>query len=173
MKTTMLSKNKRSVSNKKILDLFAQDSIYLQALLPLLSALNWHGSEQDLVEAAPYLAEYLDLAGFINMLDRLGYSATQQNTNLQYFDNRFFPCLFITNDKVYVLLSEENQKISAFDATANKTCQLEKNDAPGKLFLFKKISKKTFNQNSKAWLRDLIDHYRSLLIQILYSGSNI
>lgn len=168
MSKKIINKQSTGLSDKKLRELFAQDSVYVHCLIPLLSALNWKGTERELVEAAPYLAPYLDLGGLINMMNRLGFNVTRNVTNLRSFDHRLFPCLFIAADnKPYVLLKEEGGKILAFDPTANKPCHLEETSSKGRVFLFLPDKKTSISERSKTWFRDLIDHYRPLLLQIL------
>lgn len=168
MSKKILNKKQASLSDKNVRKLFVEDSAYLHALLPLLSALNWKGRERELIEAAPYLAPYLDLGGFINMMNRLGFNVTRNITNLHAFDSRLFPCLFVAADnKPYILLKEEQGRISAFDATENKACLLDKTRSQGKVFLFIRDHKTSISERSKTWFGDLVDHYRSLLLQVL------
>lgn len=168
MSKRILNKKQTGLSDKSLRRLFVEDSAYLHCLLPLLSSLNWKGKERELVEAAPYLAPYLDLGGFINMMNRLGFNVTRNIASLRTFDSRLFPCLFVSADnKPYVLLKEEQGKITAFDATENKACLLDKTRTQGKVFLFMRDHKTSISERSKTWFGDLVDHYRSLLLQIL------
>ena len=168
MSKKILNKKHTGLSDKSLRQLFVEDSAYLHCLLPLLSSLNWQGKERELIEAAPYLAPYLDLGGFINMMNRLGFTVTRNTTNLRSFDKRLYPCLFVSADeKPYILLKEEQGRIVAFDATENKPCVLEKTRTQGRVFLFMRDRRTTISERSKTWFHDLVDHYRSLLLQIL------
>lgn len=168
MSKKILNKKTETISDRRLRALFSEDSAYLHCLLPLLSALNWGGSERELIEVAPHISPILDLGGFINMMTRLGYAVTRNVTNLRSFDMRMFPCLYISaDDKPYVLIKEENKKILAFDATNNQSCYLERTSKKGRVFLFLKDNKSSINQRSKSWFRDLVDHYRSLLVEVL------
>lgn len=168
MSKKTLAKKKVPLSDKHFRALFSEESTYVHCVLPLLSALNWQGGERDLLESAPYLASYLDLAGFINVMMQLGYEVKRNSTTLRALDARLLPSLFVTKDeKVYVLLKEENNEILAFDAQTNQQCHLQKDALAGTIFLFSESEQKTISGKSKTWLGDLIDHYRGLLVQVL------
>jgi ATP-binding cassette subfamily C protein LapB len=169
-------KRQHYLTDRKLRAQFCQESLYLNALLPLLSALNFKGREEDLLEAAPYLSTYLDLSGLMVMMEKLGFESFSHKVNLKNVDERLLPALFVgENGGVYVLLKKESEGLRVYSANEKKMVQMddEKTHCSGKLYGFS-LSKSgpsegVGNSSGKgSWTRQLIGKYRGLLLQVLF-----
>lgn len=164
----LILSSKKLLSDRKVRKLYADNSGFLSCLLPLLTALNWKGDERELVEATPYLSSHLDLAGFIAVMDNLNYSVNKSNLKLFELDERLLPCLFVDKtNKPKLILAKKQKKITVYDPDKNSSELIEIDDTKGTAYWFKPNTVDSSAERSKSWFRDLIDHYRPLVLQVL------
>jgi ATP-binding cassette, subfamily C, bacterial LapB len=125
------------LTDERLRAYFSEKSPYLNALLPLLSALNFKGTEENLIEVAPYLSRYLGVFDFLLMIEKLGFSTvlSEKISPKKLLELKNFPALWITTeneiDEIYVILeSKGGDKLSergflAFFANDRKIVHLD------------------------------------------------
>ncbi|WCL54660.1 peptidase domain-containing ABC transporter [Gimibacter soli] len=95
---------------------FEAQSPFAATLFPLLKALGWRGTLNELFEALPHFASTLGMAELQNVLALLGYRTQERRiARLAEIDPRLFPLIFVTDaSKPYVLTKDEAGGVAAF-----------------------------------------------------------
>ncbi len=161
-----------ALRNKKT-DEFSSNSPYAACLFPILKALGWKNVERELVEALPHFAEEIDLVDLRNILVNIGYDSSPLSTQLNQLKAELYPSIFITAaNKVYVLISHENNEIKYFDAQTEKIVTSPAKDLgiPGVAYLFtdKHASHgmPSSSDISANWFGDLTERFRKLIFHL-------
>ncbi|MEJ2124052.1 MAG: ATP-binding cassette domain-containing protein [Alphaproteobacteria bacterium] len=85
---------------------------------PLLMALGWSGNERHFHEALPYQENLETLEDLRAVLFRMHFATEPKPTVICKIDSQFFPCLFVTSDKILVLFSyEDDGSMIAYEGT--------------------------------------------------------
>lgn len=95
---------------------FEAVSPFAACLMPLLTALGWHGDPRHIVEALPHFAADLDLDGLRNVLIELSYATKPRQLLADDIDPRLLPCLHVDERGVpRVIIEHEAGRIRYFD----------------------------------------------------------
>ena len=116
---------------------FTAASPWAACLMPLLTALGWHGSPRDVAEALPHFADTLDLTDLRNVLVTLGYESQSVSTSLHRLDPRLFPCLF-AGDRggAMVITGRTGDVLHGFDGVSGGSVELPAGAVRGTAFFF-------------------------------------
>ena len=139
-------------------------------LKPLLSALNWQGSPNQLAEALPHIEPVEKINELRSVLYHLNYYTKPFNHSPNSLRKTDFPCLF-ENEKgqVFVLLSYEgDHKYNAIGSVSPQRRIIDLNKCDGVLYLIEPInlemSEKEIEKN--GWVRQLIKTFRSQFLKL-------
>ncbi|MDJ0944614.1 MAG: ATP-binding cassette domain-containing protein [Kiloniellales bacterium] len=139
-------------------------------LMPLLSALGWHGNPRQLAEAMPHFADSLDIVDLLNVLANLNYVTRPAELSLDHLDPRLLPCLFVPDDgAAKVLLEEADGGFRAFDAaTAETGFQAALPMAGTAYFVSARDSDGEAERRPQDdWFRSVAQRFRGLVLQML------
>ncbi len=158
-------------------------SSYACCLVPLLSALEWHGEIERICEALPHYPDTFDQVDFINTMVNLDFNVNACDIRLKTFDHRLAPSLFVTtnsgnrDDGVYLLITGEDGAVTVYDGSTRalesfKTLPNRK----GRLFVFTPLLKETDHENmisanadqtTFGWWRNLTRRFDWIFVQIV------
>ncbi|WP_417317275.1 peptidase domain-containing ABC transporter [Emcibacter sp.] len=147
---------------------FHASSDYAACLLPLLQALGWRGQLRRLFESLPHFADSLELTEFRNTLAHLHYRTDRAEVELSSVDPRLFPCLYVEEDKPYVILSKDSEGILYFDSEDQQEKYTDGKKRIGTAYF---ISTKHGSQTNKAdedlapknWIKDLFLRFKGTI----------
>ncbi|WP_051610256.1 peptidase domain-containing ABC transporter [Terasakiella pusilla] len=106
-------------------------------LLPLLTALEWEGSQRTLSEALPHFANELDLTDFLNIVGKLGFKSQKINISLKDIDPRIMPCLFLPKyADAIVVLGRNGDLCKIYDPEQQSVREIEAVSLQGTAYVF-------------------------------------
>ncbi|MBO6826516.1 MAG: ATP-binding cassette domain-containing protein [Sneathiella sp.] len=149
------------------------NSQYAACISPLLEALGWRGTDEQVLEAMPHFKTTMDQLDFRSAMANLHYESRTERTSIKGIDARLYPCLFDPDKgSVKLLISENEDGILAYDASRQDYVKLNKRrDVAGKgsAFFFRPIPRETIGQwnSSKNWFRAVLSRFRPQVKQIL------
>ena len=135
-------------------------------LMPLLSALNWHGERREIAEAAPHFADGLDIGDLRKILAELKYATRHRQMRMGDIDPRLLPCLFAPEgDPLVVVLSADDN--GGYQVLNGATGQIEtiNNDPPGDAYLISEITEEPVTEQ-QPWSAGLLARFRPFLWKI-------
>lgn len=165
-------KNNMTFSSKQ-LEAFSRvyHSSYLNALQPLLNALQWHASERYLFESLPQDLSHLSCYDLLHTMELLYYEYSSFDANLKNIDYRFFPCLFVRQDKkVFVLIKEKDENLTIYDCQERmeKTFKLSELNWRGKVYIFKQKEIKNVETTvNVSWFSSILTEFKPLALLIV------
>lgn len=160
-------------------------SPFAACVAPLLTALGWNGEIHQICESLPHYPDQIDRVDFINTLANLNYRIQHTSINLRNFDPRLAPCLVVIHEdtdreRPYIIFSDENQTLQAFDGTSLKCFPFEeilKNK--GTLYAFSPLDEDSVEKNkldqqviekSGRWARYISKRFTPVFRQIFISS---
>ena len=139
-------------------------------LMPLLSALGWHGNPRHLAEALPHFADSLDITDLRNVLANLNYATTPAELTLEELDPRLLPCLFLPQQgAARVVLEADESGFKVFNGSTTETETLPASSLPGTAFFVSPADdrKDAERQPNEDWFRSVALRFRGLVLQML------
>jgi ATP-binding cassette, subfamily C, bacterial LapB len=146
---------------------FKYPSPFQKCLVPLLDALNWNGSERDLLEAMPVETDVMGLDGFLATIASLNYECRTSRVSLQKLDLRLLPCLFIRkNGNVSVIIRHLDNAYMVFDGATGRFDTISIRAEVGTAVFFRPVVKSsgTLQQPGKYWFWKTLSRFKNLLI---------
>lgn len=133
---------------------------------PLLKHLEWKGDERTLFESLPHLMMIQTLERFCWVMQSLGYTNKKITVNLQYIDERLFPCLFVPKDgsAPKVIIEKVGQDLSVYDGEKDKRDVLRDLDIDGVIVSFKPQGAFQAKQDSTHWFRNVLVKEKNLFL---------
>ena len=147
---------------------------YEHCLVPLLSALKWHGSMRTIKEAMPHYSKIVSTRGFCDVLKHLNYNYSTLPLDMENFDERLLPCLFVTEDNdVMVLLERKGGMFRVFDGLTNAETNIELSrvaavSKKAKLYIFKPTESESKAYAHSNWIRDMYRQNKGLIYNALF-----
>jgi ATP-binding cassette, subfamily C, bacterial LapB len=135
-------------------------------VMPLLTALKWHGSQRQLTQALPHLAEELDLSYFLGTMSNLGYKAAFFGQRFAGFDARFLPCLWMPKGAPAMVIMEAlpDGRYRVFDSdTQREECLAALPADQGEIVVFRPEKNPLAFASEKtqtSWTSDLFWSFR-------------
>ncbi len=139
-------------------------------LLPLLTALDWEGSQRSLSEALPHFADELDLTDLLNVVGKLGFRSERIEIRLHELDPRILPCLFLPKKgKAFVVMGREGNMLDIFNTETEAAEKLEASKLSGDAYVFLPLgSDENVKQNiSKGYISNIFSRFRGLILRTL------
>jgi ATP-binding cassette, subfamily C, bacterial LapB len=148
---------------------FLKGSQLLNCLDPLLRQLGFGGGKHQIAEMLPHFAEKLDINDFCKIMDAFGYQCESFNGNLSKLDKRLPAFLFVSDDRVQVVLDMSDDALTVFDGEQKTQLVLERQACRynGTAFVFSK--KETFNHSHRAkkkWFGKILARFKPLFFQV-------
>jgi len=144
-------------------------------LLPLLTALEWEGTQRTLSEALPHFANELDLTDFLNIVAKLGFKSQKVAISLNEIDPRIMPCLFLPrNGEAIVVLGRTHEHCKIYDPAQQSVCEVTPDGIKGVAYVFSAAEdpagtqagrKQSFVSAISARFRGLV--WRTLMISMV------
>lgn len=173
-------------------------SEYAHALTFLLAGLEWQGQIGQVCEALPHMPGELDHIDLVNTMVNLGFHVESSPLNLENFDSRLAPCLFIVGKDdapeypLVLLDAPEIDGAKAYDPRKKKVLPLgEFPSEEGILYYFSPLTEdlsardriaSNVDENPYRWFRNLTKRFDtifyqtflvSVLINVLALGSSL
>lgn len=151
---------------------FTAASDIAACLLPLLTALGWHGNPRDVAEALPHFADTLDLTALRNVMVTLNYTSRPFEVRLAEIDPRLLPCLFIPeHGSAMVVLRMGPAGLTVFNGETAAIIELAWPATKGTAYFFSMIEQEPKNAVAApprdGWFRGVIGRFHILGWQIL------
>lgn len=140
---------------------------------PLLMWLGWHGVGRHLYEALPHVDRIETIEDLRAVLFRLNYMTEPKLTKISKIDHEDLPCLFVSDNKIYVLLGfEEDNTLAVFDSSTKEFTQLTDGTMSGVAYLLKPLDVEAERKQrlQSTWLSFVIARFRESLVLILSLG---
>lgn len=143
-------------------------------LVPLLTALDWNGTERALRESLPHFAQISSGVMFCQVMTHLNYENSMIKVRLGDIDSRLLPCLFVADSgAVHVVRSIDEEKVEIFSGDHNKELIIpvtEQKDffAQGHAYLFNEIKAEDMPGHiGRNWLRSTYEKNKTLIYSAL------
>ena len=139
-------------------------------LMPLLSALGWHGNPRQLAEALPHFADSLDIVDLRNVLANLNYTTRPAELSLRDLDPRLLPCLFVPHQgAAMVVLEGAEGGFQVFDSTTSEVGFKAATARPGTAFFVSAEESESEGERRPQddWFRSVARRFRGLVYQML------
>jgi len=146
---------------------FGQTNDLAQCLLPLLDALGWRGSHDDLIEALPHFTSELDQADLLNTMANLKFESKTLETRLSGVDERMMPCLFLPdNGPAKVLIKKIEKEAFLFDGGTQGFTTTKMGRLKGTAVFFDMMSSETVGllKPQKDWFQKVLLRFRKIFI---------
>jgi ATP-binding cassette, subfamily C, bacterial LapB len=143
---------------------------WVMSLLILLESLKWQGSPRKLVEALPYNTSDLGLEDFRDILARLGFQTRPVDARIDQLSTRLMPCFYVNRYGMPSVALQSDDETSIYDSERGGLEALGKRRPQGQVFIVKELPKKRDTLASdrvSAWLREIIRHFRELLVKTI------
>jgi ATP-binding cassette, subfamily C, bacterial LapB len=141
---------------------------WIMSLLTLLESLKWQGSPRKLVEALPYNASDLDLEDFRDILARLGFQTRPVDSTIAELSPRLMPCFYVNRRGMPSVAMHADDETTVFDSEKGGLESLGERRRHGKVFVVKELPKQRdaiASDRVSTWLREIIRHFRELLVK--------
>ncbi|KAF0113092.1 MAG: ATP-binding cassette subfamily C bacterial [Rhodospirillaceae bacterium] len=150
---------------------FTVQSDFAACLLPLLTALGWHGQPRDVAEALPHFADTLDLTGLRNVMGTLHFASRSFRSTLATIDSRLLPILFVPDHgPALVILRHDPESITVFNgetaALNTVSWTVSWNATKGTAFCFTPLEPETRSQQTGGWFWTVMARFRILAWQV-------
>ncbi len=139
-------------------------------LMPLLSALGWHGNPRQLAEALPHFADSLDIVDLRNVLANLNYVTRPAELSFQDLDPRLLPCLFVPHQgAAMVVLEGLEGGYQVFDGATSEVGFKPAAAMPGIAFFVAPQDSEGEGERRPLddWFRSVALRFRGLVYQML------
>ena len=139
-------------------------------LMPLLSALGWHGNPRHLSEALPHFADSLDIVDLRNVLANLNYSTRPAKLALADLDPRLLPCLFLPDQGYAMVVLEATEAgFKVFNGATSEVEDLVPDREPGIAYFITetKADKDAEPRPDALWFHSIALRFRGLVLQML------
>ena len=148
---------------------------FLRCLIPLLDALNWNGTDREIVEAMPVEMDSMDLDGFMGTMANLNFEGRTVETRLDQIDARFFPCLFLSKEKksylstdrpAMVIIRDLEEYYMAFSGNSGTFKAVPFSNEKGTIVFFKPVQQlsSTLLVPQKYWFWKVILRFLNVLV---------
>jgi len=141
---------------------------YVMCLLTLLEALKWQGSPRKLVEALPHEAGDFSLEDFRDILARLGFRTIPIDGPISQMSLRLLPCFYLSRSNAPCVATAEGRKITVYDGAKGGLWSLKESTPPQSIFIIDALPKSRgapAQDRLGAWLREIVRHFRELLVK--------
>lgn len=144
---------------------FPQTTDYSRCLPRLLHALAWDGDARHLAEALPHMKPALDISGLCSVMANLELPPRHIASNLERLDERFFPCLFFSEDTpaMVILERQTDGRLRCFDGERAAEVIIEPVSTSGHLYVFPKLDRhgpRARAQAGGSWFGNLFYRFR-------------
>ena len=140
-------------------------------LMPLLSALGWHGQNRQLAEALPHFADSLDIQDLRQVLGNLKYESDEVRLALGEIDPRLAPCLFVPDQgAAFVVLGLEQAEVTIFNSQTLTIDSLDPHGIRGTAYFFKRLEEPAptvARSTNDAWFESVARRFRGLALRML------
>lgn len=110
-------------------------------LMPMLSSLGWLGSQTELLEALPHVADRLDLIDFRNTLAELGYRSERHTGRMRRIDTRLLPCLFLVGGRAPIVVHARTERgFRIFDSADQTVREIDGKGLSGYYYTFERFT---------------------------------
>ncbi len=148
---------------------FEPKSLYAKSLIPILDALEWNGSNTDLIEALVDNANDMDKDGLIHTLSNLKFKCF--SSKLKRLNNRttLFPSLYVTKKNIYIILNVREGNFLAYDTLKTEYRKIRKFEKGREILLFTTIDSEDFSLHKpqKNWFFNLISRLKKEFFYVL------
>lgn len=152
-----------------VLGPYTANSDLAACLLPLLTALGWHGHPRHIAEALPHFSDTLDITSFRNVMADLRYSSRPMQLSQDQVDPRLFPCLFLPDDgAAVVLLRADSDGVFLFDGQTGVVRHIAFDPRPGTAYFFSPAEDAEWQTQRRAqvgWFRTVLERFRGMVGQ--------
>jgi len=141
---------------------------FILCLLNLLESLKWQGSPRLLTEALPHERRELGIEDFRDTLARLGYRTLMVAGPISRLSPRLMPCIFLDRHGSPHVVTHEAGVTTVFDGNEGGTEPLGKSTPSGAMYIIDAAEKRRGaieGDRVGAWLRDVVRHFRDLLVK--------
>ena len=150
---------------------FRADSDFATCLMPLLSAIGWHGEVRHLAEALPHFANRLDVEGIRAVLANLNLVTHPKKIALGDLDPRLAPCLFQPKGRsAMVVLRREGDSFTVFDGASSTISKIAGKGLTGTAFFLSpaddQVSRAATNARTEHWFQSVATRFRGLVWQM-------
>ncbi len=146
---------------------------YETCLVPLLKALHWRGTRRQLKESLPHYKHLGSVYMLCDVLQHLNFEAQEFSMTVGDIDERFLPCLFVSEvGKPSLILSKNDKQIELFDPVRRKKVRVLLDEGnrksiegiDGKAFVFKRKKVEEYPIKEKPrWIRKAYLNNRPLV----------
>lgn len=142
---------------------------YGNVLTPLIDALNWQGSEDRLHQSMIHSFDRMTLNDLIETMANLNFGHDRiKSVKGRHIDQGVLPALYITRDKVLLILGMDGNDFLIYDADqgiyTNESLKAERGD----LFLFKYVGDRddSLLKTQNNWFTKLMIRFKKSLLQL-------
>lgn len=131
-------------------------------LIPLLDALGWKGSNTDILEALVDEPNKMNLDDLLKTMANLRFEGGIRKRRYRKVTAADLPCLCITSDNVYTLISGNSGGYQVFDGEIREYRYLEKLPARRKIVIFKPFDEGRFSflKPQNGWFGQVLQRFR-------------
>lgn len=157
------------------------EHVFATSLAMLVTSLHWSGNARHLFESLPYTkGREIDLLDILNTMANLGFTSHEMEMNLRDIDDRLMPCMFIPHRKgaaPLVLLSVENDLITAFNSRKKEKIQFKAKNVSGNAYFFERMNPdkieeefQTKKSAGMSWFSMVFSRFRPVIHEIVLSS---
>jgi ATP-binding cassette, subfamily C, bacterial LapB len=143
---------------------------WIMSLLILLESLKWQGSSRKLVEALPHNTADMGLEDFRDSLARLGFQTRPVDSKIAGLSTRLMPCFYINRHGMPSVAMHADDETTIYDGEKGGLDALGKRRPKGQVYIIKELPKQRDAHASdrvSTWLREIIRHFRELLVKTI------
>lgn len=141
---------------------FEPNSLFAKSLIPILDALDWNGSNTDLIESLVDDANNMNKDGLVETLANLKFRSFIFKVKSKKLNINVYPSLYIKKDNIYVILGYRNNNFLIYDANKTAYVKVKSLGKGNKIIFFTPLDNSDFNmvKPQKNWFFNLISRFR-------------
>jgi ATP-binding cassette subfamily C protein/ATP-binding cassette subfamily C protein LapB len=140
-------------------------------ILPMLTALDWHGDLVHVAEALPHFADKLEITDLLNVLVNLGYASRSLKLRPSGMDPRLLPCLYVPEDGMaMVLVQRTGNSVYAYDSGERGYVTVPVPRRKGTIYLFRPLDEEeraALEEAPRNFVTGVFNRFRPLFIRML------
>lgn len=148
---------------------FEPKSNFSKVLIPVLDALEWNGSNTEVIESLVDDANNMNKDGFIETMANLKIKTHVSKLKHIKKENELLPCLYILNDRI-ILIINKKENFLVFDTYDSAYKEVDKLPKGQKVIIFSKLDNVSSNllKPQKNWFFNLITRFKKEFIYIIF-----
>lgn len=146
---------------------FEPKSNFAKVLIPVLDALEWNGSNREIIESLVDNPNFMTKDGFIETMANLKIKTHVSRLKQIESDKELFPCLCIKKDSILLIINSK-EKILVYDTSISDYIELESIPKFKKVVIFSKLDTVSSNllRPQKNWFFNLLTRFKKEFIYI-------